>query len=364
MQACKKRPTNVKADMEIYALILAGGSGERFWPLSRRALPKQLLRLVSSRSLLEETVARLDGLIPPARIVILTNVDQEKGVRESLKNFPTCNIIAEPSKRDTAAAVALGIAWVAARNHTAAMVILPADHVIKETAAFQKIIRDAVEAAEKKSALITIGIRPASAHPGFGYIEMGEPIPGKPGLFRVVRFREKPNVDLAESFIRKGNFRWNAGMFVWTVPTILTEFNRHAPEFGRFISMMSSPGAFEKSWGEKFSKLPRTSFDYAVMEHADRVLVLEAEFDWDDVGGWPAVARYFPRDSRGNVANCGLTVLEAGDNIVFDDAGNNVALLGVNNLIVVRTRDAVLVCHRHHAEKIKNLVAKLPEALQ
>jgi len=148
------------------------------------------------------------------------------------------------------------------------------------------------------------------------------------------------------------------------VPTILTEFNRHAPEFGRFISMMSSPGAFEKSWGEKFSKLPRTSFDYAVMEHADRVLVLEAEFDWDDVGGWPAVARYFPRDSRGNVANCGLTVLEAGDNIVFDDAGNNVALLGVNNLIVVRTRDAVLVCHRHHAEKIKNLVAKLPEALQ
>src|SRR5436305_1111233 len=166
--------------------------------------------------------------------------------------------------------------------------------VKKETAAFQIIIRDAVEAAEKKSALITIGIRPASAHPGFGYIEMGEPIPGKPGLFRVVRFREKPNVDLAESFIRKGNFRWNAGMFVWTVPTILTEFNRHAPEFGRFISMMSSPDAFEMSWGEKFSKLPRTSFDYAVMEHADRVLVLEAEFDWDDVGGWPAVARYFP----------------------------------------------------------------------
>src|SRR5207237_3813406 len=162
LQACKKRPTNVKADMEIYALILAGGSGERFWPLSRRALPKQLLRLVSSRSLLEETVARLDGLVPPARIVILTNVDQEKGVLESLKNFPRCNIIAEPSKRDTAAAVALGVAWVAARNHTAAMVILPADHVIKETAAFQKIIRDSVEAAEQKSEMITIGIRPAS----------------------------------------------------------------------------------------------------------------------------------------------------------------------------------------------------------
>lgn len=350
--------------MEIYALILAGGSGERFWPLSRRALPKQLLRLVSSHSLLEQTVERLNGLIPPARILVLTNVDQEKGVSESLRNFPACNIIAEPTKRDTAAAVALGVAWVAARNHTAAMVVLPADHVIKETAAFQKIIRDAVEAAKEKGALITIGIRPASADPGFGYIEMGEPISGKPGLFRVVRFREKPNVDLAESFIRKGNFRWNAGMFVWTVPTILTEFNRHAPEFGRFIAMMSGPAAFEKNWSEKFSKLPRTSFDYAVMEHADRVLMLEAKFDWDDVGGWQAVARYFPKDARGNAANCGLTTLEAGDNIVFDDAGNNVALLGVNNLIVVRTRDAVLVCHRHHAEKIKNLVAKLPEALQ
>jgi mannose-1-phosphate guanylyltransferase len=350
--------------MEIYASILAGGSGERFWPLSRRALPKQLLRLVSNRSLLEATVSRLEGVIPPERILVLTNVDQEKGVRDALKKFPACNIIAEPSKRDTAAAVALGVAWVAARDHTAAMVVLPADHVIKETAAFQKVIREAVEAAEAKSALITIGIRAASANPGFGYIEMGELVSGKPGLYRVVRFREKPNVDLAESFIRKGNFRWNAGMFVWTVPTILTEFNRHAPEFARFIAVMTSPGAFERNWADKFSNLPRTSFDYAVMEHADRVLVLEADFDWDDIGGWQAVARYFAKDSRGNAFNCGLTVLEASDNIVFDDAGNNVALLGVNNLIVVRTRDAVLVCHRHHAEKIKNLVAQLPQELQ
>jgi mannose-1-phosphate guanylyltransferase len=350
--------------MEIYALVLAGGSGERFWPLSRRALPKQLLRLVSSCSLLEATVARLEGLIPPARILVLTNVDQEKGVRETLKKFPDCNIIAEPSKRDTAAAVALGVAWVAARDHTAAMVVLPADHVIKDTAAFQKILLDAVDAAQGKGALITIGIRPTSAHPGFGYIELGDPIPGKPGLSRVVRFREKPNVDLAESFIRKGNFRWNAGMFVWTIPTILTEFNRHAPDFSRFISMMSAPGAFEKNWTEKFSRLAKTSFDYAVMEHADRVLVLEAEFDWDDVGGWQAVARYFEKDNRGNAANCGLTVLDASDNIVFDDSGRNVALLGVNNLIVVRTRDAVLVCHRHHAEEVKKLVAKLPEELQ
>src|SRR2546429_3534034 len=352
----------------IYALILAGGSGERFWPLSRRNRPKQLLRLVSDRALLEDTIARLEGLVPSDRILILTNVDQEKAVRDLLKAFPKQNIISEPAKRDTAAAVALGAGWIAGRDHAATMLVLPADHVIVDRAAFQDTMRTAAAAAEETGALVIIGIKPTWACPGFGYIEQGTPVPMRGGakiaVHHVVRFREKPNVDLAESFLRKGNFRWNAGMFVWTVPTILTEFNRHAPEFGRFIAMMSGPGAFEKNWGEKFSKLPRTSFDYAVMEHADRVLVLEAKFDWDDVGGWQARAGDFPKDARGNAANCGLTTLEAGDNIVFDDAGNNVALLGVNNLIVVRTRDAVLVCHRHHAEKIKNLVAKLPEALQ
>src|SRR5207245_3664380 len=153
-------------------------------------------------SLLQPAITRLYGLLPPSRILVLTNVDQEKGVRELLKDIPAANIIAEPTKRDTAAAVALGVAWVAARTHTAAMVVLPADHVIKETAAFQKIIRDAVEAAKEKSALITIGIRPVSADPGFASIQMGEPISSKPGLFRGVRFRQKPNVDPAESFIR------------------------------------------------------------------------------------------------------------------------------------------------------------------
>src|SRR3954451_7319337 len=183
------------------------------------------------------------------------------------------------------------------------MVVLPADQVIKETAAFQKIIRDAVEAAKEKSALITIGIRPASADPGFGYIEMGEAISGKPGLFRVVRFREKPNVDLAESFIRKGNFRWNAGMFVWTVPTMLREFKRHAPELSDFLLQLRAQGNFETALRERFSKLPRISFDYAIMEKADRVLVVEAGFDWDDIGSWQAVANYFGKDESGNAAN-------------------------------------------------------------
>src|SRR5438105_2391881 len=349
---------------QMYALILAGGSGERFWPLSRRSLPKQLLRLVSDRTLLEQTIARLEGLIPAERILVLTNVNQEKGVRATLKQHPQSHIIAEPAKRDTAAAVALGVAWVAARDHNAMMIVLPADHVIKDTAAFQRTMRTAARAAEEKNALVTIGARPTSPHPGFGYIEMGDAIPGNPGLFRVVRFREKPNVDLAESFIRKGNFRWNAGMFVWPVPTVLSEFNRHAPELADFISQVRSSKDVDRVLQERFAKLPRISFDYAIMEKADRVLVVEASFDWDDVGSWQAVARYFKNDEYGNAANTALVALDSSDNVIFNDSETTVALLGVHNLIVVRTSDAILICHRHQAEKIKNLVGKLPPELQ
>ena len=352
----------------IYALILAGGSGERFWPLSRRNRPKQLLRLVSERTLLEETIARLDGFVPNDRILILTNVEQEKAVRDLLKGFPKQNIIAEPAKRDTAAAVALGAGWVAARDHSATMLAFPADHVIADRAAFQETMKTAAVAAEETGALVTIGIKPTWACPGFGYIEQGEPVRlrgnGKIAIHRVVRFREKPNVDLAESFLRKGNFRWNAGMFVWPVPTVLSEFNRHAPELADFISQIRSSKDLDKVLDERFAKLPRISFDYAIMEKADRVLVVEASFDWDDVGSWQAVAHYFKSDEHGNAANTALVALDSSDNVIFNDGETTVALLGVHNLIVVRTADAILICHRHHAEKIKNLVGKLPPELQ
>ena len=352
----------------IYALILAGGSGERFWPLSRRNRPKQLLRLVSERTLLEETIARLDGFVPNERILILTNVEQEKSVRDLLKGFPKQNIIAEPAKRDTAAAVALGAGWVAARDHSATMLAFPADHVIADRAAFQETMKTAAAAAEETGALVTIGIKPTWACPGFGYIEQGEPVrlrgDGKIVVHRVVRFREKPNIDLAESFLRKGNFRWNAGMFVWSVPTVLSEFNRHAPELADFISQVRSSKDLEKILHERFAKLPRISFDYAIMEKADRVLVVEASFDWDDVGSWQAVARYFKNDEHGNAANTALIALDSSDNVIFNDGETTVALLGVHNLIVVRTADAILICHRHQAEKIKNLVGKLPPELQ
>jgi mannose-1-phosphate guanylyltransferase len=153
-------------------------------------------------------------------------------------------------------------------------------------------------------------------------------------------------------------------MFVWSVPTVLSEFNRHAPELASFISQISVPNNFEKAFQARFAKLPKISFDYAIMEKADRVLVVEATFDWDDVGGWQAVASYFENDSEGNAANCAITALDSSNNIVFDEKGTKVALLGVHNMIVVRTGDALLICHRHQAEKIKNLIGKLPTELQ
>src|SRR5947208_1920042 len=353
----------------IYALVLAGGSGERFWPLSRRVRPKQLLRLVSNETLLEETVARLEGLVSRERILILTNTEQEGAVRKLLTSFPKENIVAEPAKRDTAAAVALGTGWVAARDHGAIMIVLPADHVIANRVAFQETLALAAGAAEETGELVTVGIKPTWACPGFGYIEHGKPVhlrkhSDKDAIHRVLRFREKPNLDLAESFLRKGNFRWNAGMFVWSVPTVLREFNRHTPELADFISQVRAPEHFEKALRERFSKLPRISFDYAIMEKADRVLVVEAGFDWDDIGSWRAVANYFEKDKQGNAANRPITALDSSNNIVFEEDGTTVALLGVRDLIVVQTKDALLVCHRHEAEKIKDLVGKIPPELQ
>jgi mannose-1-phosphate guanylyltransferase len=348
-----------------YALVLAGGSGTRFWPLSRKRTPKQLLRLFNDSTLLEETLRRLDGLLPLENILILTNEEQEQAVRELLKKHPPENIYAEPAKRDTGAAIALGVGLVAVRDSGATMAVLPADHLIKDRSAFQSDLRAAAEAAEQTGDLVTIGIKPTWACPGFGYIEKGVKTQG-PGheLFEVKRFREKPATDLAEAFVRSGNFFWNAGIFIWTVKAILTELNRHAPELGEFVSCVRHSSDLSKILKKRFPALPRISIDYAVMEKAGRVLVKPASFDWDDVGSWTAVAKYFDQLPSGNAANCPVTSENAANNIVFAKDKLRIALLGVNDLIVVQTEDAILVCNRHEVENVKRLVDSLPEKLQ
>ncbi|MBB5351934.1 mannose-1-phosphate guanylyltransferase [Haloferula luteola] len=352
-----------------YAMILAGGSGTRFWPLSRDARPKQLLNLFGTDTLLEQTIQRLDGLVPRENILILTNAKQEAAVREVASMLPAENIFAEPAKRDTAPAVALGIGLVAARDPNATMLVLPADQLIQDTSAYHAVMRDAIATAEQSDGLVTIGIKPTWPCPSYGYIERGSRA-SIPGLdcehppAEVQRFREKPSVELAEKFLAKGGFCWNAGMFVWSLPNVIRELSTHAPELSHFISELRSAKDLNATITAQFPKLTPISIDYALMEKARRVLNIEATFDWDDVGSWISVAKYLESVGNNNRVNTAVAEIDSENNIVFNARkGSQVALLGVDDLIIVQTDDALLIANRHQADAIKNLSSKLPPEL-
>ncbi len=356
------------APSKTYALILAGGSGTRFWPLSRDAKPKQLLDLFGDGTLLSHAIRRLDGLVPAENIFILTNEKQVQAVRENAPNLPAENIFAEPAKRDTGPAVALGIGLVAARDPDALMMVLPADQLIRDTASFQAVMRDALSAAEQIAGLVTIGIEPTWPCPSYGYIERGGSA-AIPGLehepFEVKRFREKPSPEVAEDFLRQGGFTWNAGMFVWSIPAVTAQLEKHAPDLAEFINTMRSAENLLGTVIGEFPKLHPRSIDYALMEKADRVLNLAATFDWDDVGSWVSVAKYLDAVGEDNRTNTPLTEIGSSGNIVFNARpGSRVALLGVENLIVVQTPDALLVAKRQDADAIRNLTPLLPEELR
>lgn len=353
-----------------YALILAGGSGTRFWPLSRDSRPKQLLNLFGDTTLLNQTIDRLDGIIPKENILILTNALQEDAVREVASDLPAENIFAEPAKRDTAPAVALGVGLVAARDPEATMIVLPADQLIQDVASYQSVIADAVEVASQTDALVTIGIKPTWACPSFGYIERGKraTISGTNlthPAHEVVRFREKPNPQLAEQFLRQGNFAWNAGMFIWSVSTVLNELTQHTPQLSEFISEVRKSSDIKATVDAQFPNLDAISIDYALMENASRVLNIEATFDWDDVGSWISVSKYLEQLDDDNTSNSPVVKVDSQNNIVFTKSKETqVALLGVDDLIVVQTDDSLLVANRHQADDIKKLVTKLPDHLR
>ncbi len=352
-----------------YALILAGGSGTRFWPLSRNSRPKQLLDLFGDGTLLEQTIRRLDGLVPLENILILTNAQQVDAVRAVAPMLPAENVFAEPAKRDTAPAVALGIGLVAARNPDAVMMVLPADQLIQDTAAYHAVMRDALATAEKSNGLVTIGLRPTWACPSYGYIERGGPA-AIDGLelahppFEVTRFREKPDAELAEQFLAQGNFSWNAGMFVWSLPTVISQLAAHAPELADFIGELRDASDLHATVEQKFPHLTPISIDYALMESADRVLNIEATFDWDDVGSWVSIAKYLEKYGKENRANEAISEIDSQNNIVYNARpGSRIALLGVDDLIIVQTPDALLIANRHQADAIKKLSDILPVEL-
>ena len=354
---------------ETYALILAGGSGTRFWPLSRDAKPKQLLNLLGDTTLLNQTITRLEGLIPKENILILTNELQIDAVREVASELPKENIFAEPAKRDTAPAVALGVGLIAARDPKATMIVLPADQLIDDVANFHDVLTDAITTAQQTESLLTIGIKPTWACPSYGYVERGTPSALAPVGIKniphdVTCFREKPAPELAEKFIKQGNFAWNAGMFIWSIPTVVHELELHAPELAGFISQLMASDDIKATVADEFLKLTPISIDYALMEKAAHVLNIEASFDWDDVGSWVSVAKYLDDAEGDNKSNSPLKVVESHNNIIFTESKQTqVAMLGVSDLIVVQTEDSILIANRHQADDIKKLVAKLPKEL-
>lgn len=349
-----------------YALILAGGSGTRFWPLSRNDKPKQLLDLFGNGTMLRQAIERLEGVVPKENIFILTNCRQEAEVRRQAADLPGTNIVAEPARRDTAPAVALGIGLIAARDPQAEMIVIPSDSLILDAAAFRSLAADALSLAAREKALLTIGIKPTWACPSYGYIERAGKLADAAlthDCYEVVRFREKPDAATAAAYLAQGNFSWNAGMFIWNVAHVREQLAVHTPELAAFITELTQADDTLSFIGRHFENLTPISIDFALLEKADRVLNFEATFDWDDVGSWISVGKRLPEQGAGNVSNTPLSTVKASDNIVFTDSGKRVALVGVSDLIVVDTGDALLVCRKEEADAIKKIVSDLPEQL-
>ena len=345
---------------------MAGGSGERFWPMSRRKTPKHLLRLIDERTLLETTVARLEGVVPRDHTFILTNVAQLEGTRAALPGIPSANIIAEPSKRDTAPACALATAIAIASDPDAVCIVLPADAMIHDVGKFQNQLRDAIAVAAAGETIVTLGIPPTFPSTGFGYLETGEPLPdGKHGsrVRQLKRFVEKPDIDTAVRYVKDGRFFWNAGIFVWRAETFLMEAGRQAPELADFIGGISSLENLPGYLADKFPGLPKISVDYAIMENATRMAAVLAEFDWDDVGAWTALPAHLGTDPHGNSTRGPVLHQDSGGNIAISN-GRMIALCGVHDLVVVETPDAILVCHKDAVQHVKNFQPHLPDGLK
>ena len=347
----------------LHAVIMAGGSGTRFWPASRIGRPKQFLPLAQGVPLLQATLARIAGLCPPERTWIVTTADQAKLVRRLLPGFPRGQIIVEPEARDTAPCMALATATIAARDANATLLVLPADHVITPRAAFHRLVRRGAALAQDDRTLVTFGVAPTHPATGYGYIECGARLDGKtPAAFAARRFREKPDLATARRFLRAGTFCWNSGIFVWTVPAIRAAMAATNPELARgYADWIAAKTA--KGRALAFRSLPKTSIDYGVMEHAPHVAVVHAELHWDDVGSFSALPTVGVTDRDRNTAVLGRGArqlpLQSHGNIVYAEGARTVALFGVDDLVVVAVDDAVLVCPKARAADLKSLVAHL-----
>jgi mannose-1-phosphate guanylyltransferase len=355
-----------------FVIIMAGGRGERFWPVSRQATPKQLLSLLGKRSFLQQAVDRVLPLVPTKNIIVITNETQAAEVRKQLPKLPKQNIIAEPCGRDTCAAVTLGAALVGARSTTGVIAVLPADHVLPEEKKFQQVLSDSFDLASRGQVIVTIGIKPTEPNTGYGYIHVGTELPPPQGVtryktafFKAERFVEKPDRERALEYLTSGQYRWNAGMFIWSFVTVTNGLEMHQKEMAEACHRW-----FKVAWTPKLAKvlardypnLHKISIDYALLERAQNVVVAAGDFEWDDLGSWTALGRHLKADPEGNCAVADFIHVDAARNIVYDARTKNrtpIAIVGLRDSIVVMADDSTLVAHKSQAQKVKELVARL-----
>ena len=343
----------------LYALIIAGGRGTRFWPKSRRKLPKQCIALGADRTLIQQTVDRIRPLVPPERILVVTSWDMAEAVISQLPELPGENILVEPVGRNTAPAVGWGCMDIARRSagDNAVVAVLPSDHIISDEEELLSVLSSCAAAASATNALVTIGLQPTRAETGFGYLECG----GTLGEFenhdflRVQRFVEKPNAATAAEYLASGDHLWNAGMFVFTVEAARDAFRQHLPNTWALLERLRyEPGDLARL----YPQMDATSIDYGIMERSRHVLTVRAELGWSDVGSWLALAEHLPRIPGGRGVADPVVSIDSSHNIVHAP-GKVVALVGVEDLVVVDTGDALLVCTKEQSQRVREVIEVL-----
>ncbi len=343
--------------MKIFTVIMAGGVGTRFWPRSREKSPKQLLHIFGNNTMIQDTVNRLEGLVENENIFVITNKIQKPGIVEQLLNVPSKNIIEEPFGRNTAACIGLAALLIKKISSDAVTVILPADHIIKEKDIFQDTINRAAEFAFKKKALLTIGVPPSRPETGYGYIQIDDRNV-EDNIYKVYTFAEKPNYATAKRFVESGDFLWNSGMFIWRADTILEEIKFYMPDLYSGLEELEPflfTENFDSKLAEVYGQLRSISIDYGIMEKSKKVFLTKGKFTWSDVGSWEEVYQQSPKDENGNALIGNVYTDTVNESYIYSP-DKITAAIGVANILIINTEDALLVCRRDQAQEVKKVV--------